>query len=113
MLHKFQQHTSVSAATTYSSVTRPAEEQTTNFQVHVGLFHIQSARTSLFLPVDFLKAKRACLSMAEKSHEIRQQQQANTHAPFDKIICIGSFPHQRYGGQDTEVAGISCPCVAR
>ena len=76
MLHKFQQHTSVSAATTYSSVTRPAEEHTTNSQVHVGLFHIQSARTSLFLFVDFLKAKRACLSTTERSHEIRRQQQA-------------------------------------
>ena len=66
MLHKFQQNTSVSAATTYSSVTRPESngKQRTNFQVHVGLFLVQSARTSLFLPVDFLKAKRACLSTA-------------------------------------------------
>ena len=85
MLHKFQQQHAVSTATTYSSVTRPAEEQTTNFQVHVGLFHIQSARTSLFLPVDFLKAKRACLSMAEQPHEIRRQQQANTHVSFNKL----------------------------
>ena len=78
MLQKCQQHTSVSADITYSSVTRPAEEHATNFQVHVGLFHIQSARTSLFLPVDFLKAKRACLSIAEQPYEIRRQQQANT-----------------------------------
>ena len=113
MLQQFQQQHTVSAATTYSSVTRPAEEQTTNSQLHVGLFHVQSARTSLFLPVDFLKAKRACLSTAEQPHEIRRQQQANTHASFDKIICIGSFPHQRYGGQDTEVVGSSCPCIAR
>ena len=113
MLHKFQQHTSVSAATTYSLVTRPAEEQTTESQVHVGLFHIQSARTSLLLPVDFLKAKRACLSTTERSHEIRRQQQANTHASFDKIICIGSFPQQRYGGPVSVVIGSSCPCIAR
>ena len=83
-----------------------------NSQVHVGLFRVQSARASLFLPVDSLKAKRACLSMAEKSHEIRRQQQANTHASFDNIICIGSFPQQRYGGQDTDVIGSSCPCIA-
>ena len=85
MLHKSHQHTSVSTATTYSSVTRPAEEQTTNFQVHVGLFRVQSARASLFLSVDSLKAKRACLSMAEQPHEIRRQQQANTHVSFNKL----------------------------
>ena len=108
MLQTCQQHT-VSAATTYSPVTRPAEEQSTNFQVHVGLFHIQSARASLFLSVDFFKAKRACLSTAEQSHEIRRQQQANAHASFNNIICIRSFPQQRYGGPVSVVIGSSCP----
>ena len=114
MLQTCQQHTSVSAATTYSSVTRPAEEQSTNSQVHVGLFRVQSARTSLFLPVDFLKAKRACLSIAEQPHEIRRHQQANIHMRHStKIICIGSFPHQRYDGPVSVVIGSSCPCIAR
>ena len=93
MLQTCQQHTSVSAATTYSSVTRPAEEQTTNFQVHVGLFRVQSARASLFLPVDSLKAKRACLSIAEQPHEIRRQQQANTHMHHStKSSALEAFP---------------------
>ena len=72
-------------------MTRPAEEQATNSQVHVGLFHVQSARTSLFLSVDFLKAKRACLSMAE--NEIRRQQKANTHMRHStKLSALEAFP---------------------
>ena len=100
MLHMFQQQHTVSAATTYRSVTRPAEEQSTNFQVHVGEFHVQSARTSLLLFVDSLKAKRACLSTAEQPHEIRRQQQANTHMRHStKSSALEAFLNNDMAGQ--------------